>query len=133
MLASRQLTIRLHHTDAAQLIFFPRLFELVQEVLEDVMIERGASIGQRLEGDGPIMPIAHCEADYKRPLRLGDRVTVEMSCERLGEKSISFGYRFVNAAGDEAAVARTVHVCMDRRTGRSLPLTEEMRQLGETP
>jgi len=130
MLASQQLTIRLHHTDAAGLIFFPRLFDLVQEVLETVMLERGASIGQRLEGDGPIMPIARCEADFKRPLRLGDQVTVEMSCERVGEKSISFAYRFVDAAGEEAALARTVHVGMDRRTGQSVALTDEMRRLG---
>lgn len=132
MLATRQITIRLHHTDAAGLIFFPRLFEMAQAVLEDVMLERGASIGERLHGDGPIMPIAHCEADYKRPLRLGDRVTLEMSCERMGEKSLRFAYRFIDAAGEEAAVARTVHVCMDRRTGEALALTDEMRRLAGT-
>ncbi|MEZ4387005.1 MAG: acyl-CoA thioesterase [Candidatus Krumholzibacteriia bacterium] len=131
MITSRHLTIRLHHTDAAGLIFFPRLFDLVQEVLESAMAERGARIDQRLAGDGPIMPIAHCEADFRRPLRLGDEVTIEMHCEKVGVKSLSFLYRLLNAAGEEAALARTVHVAMDRRTGESVPLTAEMRGLGD--
>jgi 1,4-dihydroxy-2-naphthoyl-CoA hydrolase len=129
-LASRRVTIRLHHTDAAGLIFFPRLFELVQEILEVVLQERGASISERLEGDGPIMPIAHCEADYRRPLRLGDELTVTMTCERVGEKSLTFVYRITDDQGQEVARARTVHVAMDRQSGESVPLTEEMRRLG---
>lgn len=131
MITSRRLTIRLNHTDAAGLIFFPRLFDLVQEVLEVAMHERGARIDERLAGDGPIMPIAHCEADFLRPLRLGDEVTVEMHCERVGVKSLAFAYRFLDATGQEAARARTVHVAMDRRTGVAVPLTAEMRGLGE--
>jgi 1,4-dihydroxy-2-naphthoyl-CoA hydrolase len=130
MITSRRLTVRLHHTDAAGLIFFPRLFDLVQEVLEIAMAERGASIEARLAGDGPIMPVVHCEADFQHPLRLGDEVTVEMHCEKLGAKSLGFLYRFLDAAGEEAARARTVHVAMDRRTGESVALTEQMRSLG---
>lgn len=131
MILSRRLTIRLHHTDAAGLIFFPRLFELVQETLEEAMVERGAPIATRLVGDGPIMPIVHCEADFKRPLRIGDEITVEMFCVRVGETSLTFVYRFVDDDGVECAQARTVHASMDRQTGESVPLTPEMRRLGD--
>lgn len=133
MLLRHRVTIRLNHTDAAGLVFFPRLFDLVQETLEIAMRERGAPIADRLASEGPIMPIAHCEADFRRPLRLGDEVDVEMSCERIGEKSLTFVYRFLAAEGAEAARARTVHVAMDRRTGAPVPLTVAMRQLAENP
>ncbi|MBD3222619.1 acyl-CoA thioesterase [bacterium] len=132
MILRHRLTIRLNHTDAAGLIFFPRLFELVQETLEIAMKQRGAPIVERLASDGPIMPIAHCEADFRRPLRLGDEVDVEMTCERIGDKSLTFAYRFLAADGAEAARARTVHVAMDRRTGAPMPLTEAMRRLAES-
>lgn len=127
MTPNRRHTIRLRHTDAAGLLFFPRLFEIVQDTLEDLMDATGSTLAERLAGDGPILPIAHCEADFVRPLRVGDVVTVEVALEREGERSFTLGFVFRDEGGAEAARAQTVHVAMDRRTGASVPLTDAMR------
>ena len=126
-----QFTIGLRHTDAAGLIFYPRLFELVQDTLEVAMHDAGVPVAERIHGDGPIVPIVHCEADFMRPLRLGDHVTVELRSERVGTSSFGLVFRVLNGAGEEAARARVVHTSLDRSTGRATPLTGEMRRFAE--
>lgn len=48
------------------------------------------------------MPLVHAEADYARPMLLGDVLTIELEVERLGEKSVTFAYRIVGADGAPA-------------------------------
>lgn len=120
-------TLRLRHTDCAGVIFFPRLLELAHEAYEALLDEAGVSLADGIAGDGPLLPIVRCEADYSRPVRLGDRLRIEVLLEREGRSSFTLGYRFTGEDGEERARARTVHVAMDRETGASAPLTDGMR------
>jgi 1,4-dihydroxy-2-naphthoyl-CoA hydrolase len=123
-----QTTVRMRDTDAAGVIFFPRLLEMAHDAYERLLDELGVSLADDLAGDGPIAPIGRCEADYRRPMRLGDRLTVEVSVKREGASSYALRYVFRDDDGEEVARAVTVHVAMDRATGRSVPLTEAMKQ-----
>lgn len=56
------------------------------------------------------LPLVHAEADYARPLRIGDRVRVQVAVDRLGEKSITFAYTLTCAAtGELRAKVKLVH------------------------
>ncbi len=77
--------------------------------------------------DGELaLPLVHAEADYRRPLRHGDRVEVTLSVAEAGSRSFKIDYRFRNQDGDLAATAHTVHVCLHRGDGRSCQLPEAL-------
>ncbi len=72
-----------------------------------------------------VIPIVHTSADYRSPLRLNDRVRIEVTVERLSQRSFTLGYR-VHARDRLAAEARTVHVAVDRSEGGATRLPESL-------
>lgn len=121
--------VRLAHTDAAGVIFFPRLLEMAQESWEDFLIACGRPLAQGLKGPAPLLPIVHCEADYRRPMRLGDEFRAQLLLEREGERSLSLRHRFLSPDGALLAEAVTVHVALERESGRAVPLPQSLRDL----
>jgi len=109
-----QLNIGMAQVDAAGVVFAPRLLELAHFVYEAFLAQHGWSV-QRILDQGWALPIVHMEADFTRPLRLGDRVQATLNVERLGESSFTLGYRFFKA-GAVAAKAQSVHVATDGST-----------------
>jgi len=79
----------------------------------------GALEGALGRGEAPV--VARAEIDYRRPIHLGEEVRVGARVVRVGRTSFAMDYR-VEAAGELAAEARTVHVWLgeDGRP-RSLP------------
>jgi 1,4-dihydroxy-2-naphthoyl-CoA hydrolase len=124
----REGVVRLSHTDAAGVMFFPRLLELAHEGWEDFLAEGGLPLARGLAG--PVhLPIVHCEADYRRPMRLGDRFVARLLLEREGERSCAIRHRFLSPAGELLAEALTVHAALDRATGASVSLSAGFREL----
>jgi acyl-CoA thioesterase FadM len=68
--------------------------------------------------------IARIEVDYRRPILLGDKVRVDLQCERIGTSSFTLAFRIVKE-GDGAvfAEARTVQVMLDFKTQRPRPIS----------
>ncbi|MBK1656334.1 acyl-CoA thioesterase [Allochromatium vinosum] len=120
-----ELHIRLHDTDAAGRLFFAHLFRHAQDALEAFMEHIGYPIDAMLRDGEILLPLTHAEADYRRPMRHGDRIRVEVRVEDLRRRSFAIGYRFLNEAGEEMATARTIHVLVTDEThvGESLPET----------
>lgn len=114
-------TIRLAHTDAAGLLFFPNQFLLAHEAYEEWLTAAGFSLAMALRSGELLLPIVHCEADYTLPVFVGDRVTVMLSSPAQSQHSFTLGYRFVRGA-DEVGSARTVHVSIARTSGQKVPL-----------
>ncbi|HOX24274.1 MAG TPA: acyl-CoA thioesterase [Candidatus Krumholzibacteria bacterium] len=123
-----RLPVRLRHSDAAGVIFYPRLFELAQDAYEALIDHLGAPLGPRLEGGGPLLPIAHCEADYLAPIRVGMTLAIEISVVREGKTSFTLGYVFRSEDGAEVARAQTVHVAVEKMGGRPVPLPFGVRR-----
>ncbi|WP_295399706.1 acyl-CoA thioesterase [uncultured Thiocystis sp.] len=106
-------TIRLHDTDAAGLLFFGHLFRHAHDAFEAFMATLGFPLDLMIRDGRMLLPLTHAEADYRRPLRHGDVVRVLVSVLEIRRRSFSIGYRFLNARGEVAATARTVHVQVD--------------------
>lgn len=120
-------TIRLRHTDAAGVIFYPRLLEMTHEAYEVLLDALGQPLAGALDSSDPIAPIVRCEADYRRPMVLGDEVEIAISVEREGNSSYTLGYEFRDPDGEILAQAKVTHAAIDRQDGTSVPLTEDMR------
>lgn len=74
--------------------------------------------------------LARNEADYRRPVHLGDTVEVETWCELVGRKSFTLAYALfiTNKTGRLlAANGKSVMVCYDHDRGESMPVPEAWR------
>ena len=70
--------------------------------------------------------LANIELEFRRPIELGDEVTVAVRIPELGESSIPMEYE-VRADGEVAATGEAVQVVVDRELGSSKAIPDEWR------
>jgi len=124
---SEHLVVRLPHTDAAGVIFYPRIFEIEQELFERWLELGGFSLRDMLERRLAPTPIVHCEADYRLPVRAGDKLTAQLVGVDIGRSGYTFQWTFSRGA-EPAISARVKRVAIDPRAGESIDLPEAFRQ-----
>ena len=121
-------TIGLHDTDAAGLIFSANIFRICQIADEALLKEIGFSVATLFSGRRTLgLPIVHLEADFQKPLRIGDEVEIRVRVAHLGRTSCRLEYEFVNAVGERCATAANVHVCVDPQTYQTIEMPPAFR------
>ncbi|MBF0618582.1 MAG: acyl-CoA thioesterase [Candidatus Omnitrophica bacterium] len=119
--------IFLHHTDAAGRLFFANQFYLIYEAKEKFFDAMGLVIIDMLNHPVLTFPLVHAESDYKAMLAAGDKISISVGIEKLGATSVTFAYTIMK--GDVlAGTAKTVSVCVDKKTQTKCPLPAEWRQ-----
>jgi 4-hydroxybenzoyl-CoA thioesterase len=87
--------VRFGDVDAAGIVYFPRIFDYIHQVFEELW---DAHVGRRyfhVLGEERLgFPLVRSEVDFRRPLRFGDRPTVRVTTASLGRSSIGLHYRF---------------------------------------
>jgi acyl-CoA thioesterase FadM len=121
-------TIRLGHTDAARRLYFARQLELVHEAYEAWLIHEGVDFRALVEDPEGGLPIVHAESRYTGQVFVGDPVTIGITVEARSARSFTLAYT-LESGGRQVGSARTVHVALDARTGKSTALPEVMSRL----
>lgn len=120
--------IRLHDTDTSGILYFGSLFRLTNDALEDFVDHIGTSYLEVLEKSSYAFVVAHIEADYQIPLRLGDRVELRIIVGRLGTSSFTILYEIFKIEDETlVATAKSVHVTIDKATQSKIPIPEDLR------
>jgi YbgC/YbaW family acyl-CoA thioester hydrolase len=102
-----RLTVRFHQVDRAGIAFFGRLFEYCHDAFEELL--SAAGLDGLLQARRVGLPLVHAEADFAAPLRMGDKLVVAVTVERLGRSSVTFGFA-LRGDGEDAVRARLRHV-----------------------
>ena len=119
--------VKLHDTDAAGVAFFANYFRIAHTAFEALMTSIGVGLDYIIKDADYLILIAHADADYDRPLLLGESITISIRTESLGESSFILGYDFRDSAGKTAAKVRTVHVAISKSEAKKIPLPEKVR------
>ena len=119
--------IKLHETDAAGLLFFSNQFKIVHDAYETLLKKIGFGFAKLIRQKSYFLPIVHAEADYKAPLFVDEEITVQVTIESVGITSFIFAYQIFNEKKKLVGTARTVHVTMDKKTQKKVPLPKDMR------
>jgi 1,4-dihydroxy-2-naphthoyl-CoA hydrolase len=121
--------IRFQDADAAGIIFYPRVLEMFHDVYVAFLAFAGAPLPEVLRTGTWIAPVRHAEADYFKPLRFGDLVTVEICRAHLSESEAALGYRIARSDRDEVCVVgQVVHTFVDRASFKRMPIPEPIRR-----
>jgi 4-hydroxybenzoyl-CoA thioesterase len=120
--------IRFDEADPAGIVFFARYANFAHEAIESFFgdLEGGypALIQKRRIG----LPIVHLEADFRVPLRYGDKLRVETSCTKLGTTSATLTHEMKNADTLElCALVRQVVVTVALDSFRSTAMPADVR------
>jgi 1,4-dihydroxy-2-naphthoyl-CoA hydrolase len=126
-----QTTIRLHHTDAAGVVFFSNLFIIAHDAYES-FLESHLPLNTLLSEGAYIIPIVHAEADYLLPLPLSETISVELSLEQMGTSSFNLGYVIKNSQMETAARLKTIHVIQLKDDRKTIPIPDPLRRALET-
>jgi len=84
--------------------------------------------------DEQSMPVlAASEINYRRPIEWPAQLHVELTCERLGNSSITLAHRIVDADDDTQLYSdgKVVMVWMNPATGKPVPLPQSIRDAAE--
>ena len=127
-------TVRFGDTDAAGVMHFHQLLRWCHEAYEESLERYGlapAEVFPRPDWAGeapPIgLPIVACGAEFRRPLLVGDPLSIQLSPEALGSDGFEVSYAF--SRGEEP-VARgfTRHLAIAADSRRRCPLPEGIRR-----
>ncbi len=117
-------TVRLADTDAAGVVFFARTLAICHEAYEASLAAAGLQLTDFLGATGIVVPISRSEADYKRPLRPGDRIRVSVAPVLLSVNSFALRFEITKLGPPTklAASVRTEHVCTAPAKRERIPL-----------
>lgn len=111
--------------DPAGILFYARLFEINHSVYEE-MIDSFKLKANYWFSDKFVVPIIKTDGAYFKPLKGGETVTINLSVTLLKENSFELTYEWIDESGDLAAKARTVHVFVDKKRWKKIPIFEEI-------
>ena len=118
--------IRLHDTDAAGIIFFANQFKIIHDAYEEFLEKFDQKLQSIITQSNYFQPIVHAESDYKTPVFVGDKIIVAIKVGHIGNTSFAFEYT-LKRGKTLVGTAQTVHVTIDQKTRKKMPLPATMR------
>lgn len=119
---TREIVVRFEHCDPAGLMFYPRFFALVNEMVEDWFAAMGASFSAMHVDGRKGVPTVKLDAEFGRPARMGDRLKQTLKVTKIGAASCELAHE---ASVDGHVVARfaqtIVFVSLDGMAPESWP------------
>ena len=120
--------VRLHDTDMAGILYFPRQFRFVHDALEDFLESIGLTFEQIFHKEKFIFVVVHAEADYINSLRVGDQLDIHVTVEKIGNTSFTIDYKIYKLDKTLSGTAKTVHVTVDSKTRKKTPIPHFLRE-----
>jgi len=113
------------HCDPAGIVFYPRYFEMVNDVVED-FFDRALHypFSEVIANNG--IPTARISADFSAPSRLGDQLCITLRVTETGKSSIKLN--FAAHCDDELRFSADAVLVYVDNNGKSTSLPDFIRQ-----
>lgn len=119
--------VRMHDSDMAGIIYFASQFRWVHDAFEDWMREEDLGFHHLFTTHDYAFVIVHCEADFHRPVQVGDPLIVSLEVAKLGTHSFTVHYTIHVENGPLIGRAETVHCTVDAKLREKIALPTELR------
>ena len=125
-------TVRFGDTDAAGVVHFHEMFRWCHETWEESLEKYGIVLLEIFPTTqinscqlDVALPIVHCEANYFKPLYVGDTITIELNPEKLDESSFVLRFKLVKN-GENIGSINIKHVSINPITRERCTLSEQI-------
>jgi 1,4-dihydroxy-2-naphthoyl-CoA hydrolase len=116
-----------YDADPAGIIFYASLFKYVHAAYEDLMRSLHTERDYFFDKEY-ILPIIHAEADYVKPIKVGDELHIDVVVSSLRDSSFELTYKFYKSNDQFTAIAKTVHVCVLKDEFKKISLPKEFSE-----
>jgi acyl-CoA thioester hydrolase len=100
-------------TDQMGVVYYGNYLRFFEAGRNEWLRARGACWRDMEAAHAIYLPVAEAKANYKRPARYDDLITVETRLGELGRVSLRFDYRIVRT-NELLVLGHTVHACISR-------------------
>ena len=97
-------------TDMAGIMHFANFFRFMEVAESDFLRTLGLSVSWFADGVKWGFPRVSATCDFQKPAKFQDLLTVTVTLEKLGAKSVSYRFDFSNQRGEPIAVGRITAV-----------------------
>jgi YbgC/YbaW family acyl-CoA thioester hydrolase len=124
--------VKLRDTDATGVLYFTEQFRMASEAFEEFLKEKGLILRELIASDY-LMPVVHAEADYFKPLKVGEGLEIQLKIAQVGTSSMTLQCNFFSLEQKiEVGRVQIVHVVIDREKKTSVPIPDFLRKIFET-
>ena len=124
-----EVTVRFGDCDPAGIVFYPRYFEMFNNLVEDWCAHGLGTSFRELHLDrGLGLPTVHVDAAFIAPSELGDVLRAELHVQKIGGASLTLAIRLSGPNGEDRVRASLVLVMMNLKTRRAVQIPEALRQ-----
>ena len=125
-------TVRFGETDAAGVVHFLHLFKWCHEAWEESLEKYGILLQDifpttqiNTSQQNVALPVAHCEANYFKPLYVGDFINIELYPEKKNESSFILRFKF-KKDGEQIGITKISHVSINPITRKKCLLSKDI-------
>ena len=122
--------IYFHQCDPAGILFFGEIFSIAHSAFEDFLSDIGIA-GEYFALKINAFPIISASAQYLKPLKHNDEITVDISLKEIGTTSFQLLFQVYNTSYEISAEVNIAHVCVNAKTFRKSPLTKRIKTVLE--
>lgn len=127
MVYKEKIRIKFSQADSAGILFFARYFQICHDVMENFVCRNDMKWSDWYQSPEYGVPFRHAEADFFRPLELGNEYEVSVVIDEIKESSVVIGFDFLR--GEERCARITlVPTFVDIRTRKKIPVPDRIRQ-----
>jgi acyl-CoA thioester hydrolase len=115
-------------TDMAGIVHFSNFFRYMEAAETDFLRQRGLSVSWFQDGVKYGFPRVSAACDYQSPAKFEDVLTVAVTVEKIGRKSVSYRYEFSRDGVGIAVGRMTAVYCRAAANGiESLDIPPDLR------
>ena len=120
-------------TDQMGVVYYANYFRYFEFARAELFRARGGSY-REFEREGFLLPVIEAHAHYRQSARYDDLITIHTVIRDLRRTSLTFAYELFREGEDAALVTgHTVHVCLNKETGKPVRLPPSLVDLLGAP
>ncbi len=121
------LTAGFGDADPAGIVFYPQAIAMAHRLVEEFTRQTGPGWAGWFAHPAWAVPVRRVEAEFQSPLLPGAAFDATLQVKRLGATSVTLLVEFHAAFSQPAVLVTSVHVFVDRATGRPMAVPPEWR------
>jgi len=122
--------VEFRDTDMAGIVHFSVFFTYMEQAEHEFLRSLGLGVITKVEGEEISWPRVSATCDYRRAIKFEQLINVTVRVARIGEKSVTYDFRFEHA-GQLVAEGRITAVCCLFQHGvppQSVPIPSLLRE-----